>query len=1013
MRVPEVSLVSVILAGLSGGCAPAPEGLRATPDGTGPMIRIDWDAEPLPDIPFPNDLASRPDPTSPTGLRLNLPEHADVQMEALTRQRLNELTGFGTFSMITVGFDAPLDLDALLAAQAGDVLDEASFRDDAVLLIDVDPASPGFGRPVALDFATGRFPSDATTLGTFLPNDPRADQPHLLWETGEEDLDGDGVLDPGEDTDGDGLLDHPNVWPPGGDPRFDVLTFYDLQTDDLVLRPVVPLREETRYALVLTEDLIGRDGQPVRSPWAWVHHTRQTEALRPVIDTLASLGRDVDDLAYAWTFTTGSTTRELWEVAEGLRGRGPFASLGARFPAGVTKGHELHVRTDLADPLTLPAEMLLEPLSDLPVLPEDLVGPLLDVYQLYASDLVGGTIVSPDLMYDRDDGGHFDADEVWRLDRNTGWIDAQPREIAFTCVLPKATADHQPPWPVAIHAHGYGSTRVDFLAFAYGLTRTGVAVCALDAQGHGLPDLGEFDDLVQPILSLTGTDPLFWHLDHDRLRDLDNDGIDDPAGDQYSADAFHTRDMIRQPVIDVVQLVRSLRACGTAQMDQVRLTEQGPFTTGRRLSCDFDNDGAPDLGGPDVPFMLHGVSQGGIMTSLSTAVVDDLQASVLTVPGGGLVDIAGRTDISRVADGMVGRALSPLIIGEQLPDGWRLSQVAVSVDHYEVLPIATLDAWPEGGSVVVRNLDLDRESRGLIPADGRVRVPIAANAPDAAQRARLAQIPPEGAGEDDVYTVDDNVGLGDRLEIEVLDASGQPVQQITRWAHRGRFEGVTHQRDTPLFAAGWGLGLRRGSADLRKTIAVLSMAVEAGDPISYARRWFDEPYGDPVPVLIHLTTGDTTVPIATGISLARAAGMIDTTTIDPRYGTTVDRWLVDNHVIHGVEEYGPWQTPKGTPLLFDPDDLDEDTDGWDAPSDAPLRATLQLPSGASAGLRFLYVEPRGTHAYITPDASAPFDVPHFGAMQMAWFLSSGGELRDDPCLATPDCPFLPPPAEAP
>ena len=54
-------------------CAPLPEGLRATPAGSGPVVRVDFDAEPLPDIPFPNDLAARPDVSSPTGLRLNPP----------------------------------------------------------------------------------------------------------------------------------------------------------------------------------------------------------------------------------------------------------------------------------------------------------------------------------------------------------------------------------------------------------------------------------------------------------------------------------------------------------------------------------------------------------------------------------------------------------------------------------------------------------------------------------------------------------------------------------------------------------------------------------------------------------------------------------------------------------------------------------------------------------------------------------------------------------------------------
>ena len=76
-------------------CAPYPEGLLATPPGNGPMVDVDWDAEPLPEIPFPNDLSARPDPTTRTGLRLNLPLDAPTEQENETRAKINELDGFG------------------------------------------------------------------------------------------------------------------------------------------------------------------------------------------------------------------------------------------------------------------------------------------------------------------------------------------------------------------------------------------------------------------------------------------------------------------------------------------------------------------------------------------------------------------------------------------------------------------------------------------------------------------------------------------------------------------------------------------------------------------------------------------------------------------------------------------------------------------------------------------------------------------------------------------------------
>lgn len=992
-------------------CTPPPEGLRPTPDGDGPVVRVDWDAEPLPDIPFPNDLATRPDPTSPTGLRPNLPLDAELDLENETRATLNTLSGFGVFAPITVAFDGDLDLDALLARHPDDHEDPDAFRDDAVYVIDVEPSSPDFGRPVALDLGGGRFPQDATRLGTFLENDPRLAEPSLLFETGEEDLDGDGVLDDGEDTDGDGLLDHPNVWPPGGDHRADLLTFYDLQSDTLFLRPILPLREGTRYAVVLTSALVDADGAPVRSPWEWVNHTRQTAALAPVVSALEDLGRDTDDIAFAWTFTTGDVTGELWDLTDGLRGNGPFAWLAEDYPAGVTEGHHLHT-TEGSDPMSLPVAQLLAPLATIGFIPPESLDILDDAYTGFASTVVGGVFVSPNLLVDDDDGGTDDSDEHFRIDRFAHTLVAAPQRIAFTCILPRAGDGIAPPWPIAIHAHGYGSTRVEFVGFAHALNRHGIAVCGIDAPGHGLPLGPDEQELVGALLDASGTEPLWWHLLEDRRRDLDNDGLLDSAPDMFTADPFHTRDMLRQGIVDQAQLMRSLRACGTGTMERVIPTAAGPVYTGEQIpSCDFDGDGTADLGGPDTRFVMEGISLGGIMTAVSIA-VNDADTAVLTVPGGGLADIGGRTDIGAVAYAMIGRALSPLIIGTPSPDGLQISEIVISADDDVTLPIGTLPEIPAGGRVIVRNLDSGREESGWIPADGRFRVPMAANALDPAGKRQATGMPETGPGTG-TYGVPDNAGIGDRLEIEIRDAAGETVAVLDTFETAVVSEGVTFEAGSPVVAGSWGLGLRRGSSALQRVIGSLAIGIEGADPIVYARRWADAPFRDPKNVLIHLTAGDTTVPEATGISLARAAGIVDFDTVDPRYGTTPDRWLVEHGVVQGLEEFWPYTGTNGQSVLFDPDDLDEGTDGTGAPSEEPLRAERAIAGGVH-GLRFLYVEPQGTHAYFLPDESQAFDWELFGANQMAQFLADGGtEIVDDPCLATRDCPFLRPfPVEA-
>lgn len=994
-------------------CATAPEGLRATPSGTGPLVRVDWDHEPRADIPFPTDLATRPDPTSPTGRRPNLPIGDGIAIERQLIEALNEHTGFGIYTPITVGFEAPLDLDALKARHPDDLHVDGHLLDDAVYLVDVTEGSPTYLQAHPLDLGGGRFPGQMTRAGSKMGSDPRAYEGYsLLLETADEDLDGDGVLDLNEDTDGDGVLDRPNVWPEGGDPFHDLATFYERESDTLILRPVVPLREETTYAVVLTDRLVGLDGEPVRSPWAWVNHTRQTPDLEPLRQGVPEAGLSVEDIAFAWTFTTGSVTRDLHDLADGLMGAGPYASLADTFPPGVTEAAILHT-LDEPVPTVLAPRTLLTPLGALGLFDSDSLAFVGGLHDAYTWGFVGGAFVSANLLVDSDGDG-TDGDEHWRVDRSTGEVRAAPRRVPFTCAVPNAAQAGDGPVPIVIHGHGLGSTRIEFLAFAWAYNRVGLAVCALDAPGHGLYLGPEYDDLVATFLGAVGAEPAWHHLQDAAGRDLDNDGLIDAAADQFSADVLHTRDMVRQPVVDWVQMIRTLQACGEGTMEVVLPTGDGVVPQGTtHTTCDWDGDGRIDLGGPGTRFLYHGVSMGGVEGALAAAVLPDLDAAVLTVPGGGLLDIGARSSIGSVVDGLTNRALSPVIYGAITDDGRvELRQEVVNFDDTVQIPFATVDTIPYGSTVVVRNLDRGTERRQRVIEGSPWRVPIEADGLDAGDKAVAAGIPEGGVVAGERYTVPGNEGLGDRLEVEVRDPVGKVVARIDTFEREATHEGVTYEVGSPLIAASWGFGYTRGSPELRRAITVLSSIVEPADPIAYARQWYQEPRDNPREVLIALTVGDETVPQATGIALARAAGIVDFQTVDPRYGTSADRWLIEREVVQGQVDWGSYTDAAGASILFDPDDLDEGTDDYGAPSEAPLRATIEAGDGV-AGLRFLYVNPRGAHAYLVPDQSLGFDVNAFGAQQMAWFLATGGgEISDDMCLATPDCPFLPPMPEA-
>ena len=53
------------------------------------------------------------------------------------------------------------------------------------------------------------------------------------------------------------------------------ITFYEFETNTLIIRTVRPLRESTTYAVVLSDRIKDLKGNSIQSPFAFIHHTRQ------------------------------------------------------------------------------------------------------------------------------------------------------------------------------------------------------------------------------------------------------------------------------------------------------------------------------------------------------------------------------------------------------------------------------------------------------------------------------------------------------------------------------------------------------------------------------------------------------------------------------------------------------------------------------------------------------------------------------------------------------------------
>src|SRR5690606_38176285 len=144
------ALVLLVAISAAAWACDAPEsGLGPTARAGGPVVKFDLDHKPLPEIPFPNDLATTPDPDSAIGRRVNISLIAPTTVERFIRERAYRLEGFSTFAPAWVAFDQPIDL---LEMRRRHHLND-DLADDAVYLVDLET-----GEPVWLDLGRGNYP---------------------------------------------------------------------------------------------------------------------------------------------------------------------------------------------------------------------------------------------------------------------------------------------------------------------------------------------------------------------------------------------------------------------------------------------------------------------------------------------------------------------------------------------------------------------------------------------------------------------------------------------------------------------------------------------------------------------------------------------------------------------------------------------------------------------------------------------------------------------------------------
>lgn len=1007
-------------------------------------VKMDFFHKPLPEIPLPNDVATIVDPSSPTGRRINASMVAPTEFERLTRRKIDELDGWGVFQPITIPFTGPLDIDSIIAGHR-DPLYET--ENDVVYLIDIDPASPEFGKLHYLDVGNGNYPVVLEKRDNYWANDPRASTISILFEEVDEDTNGNGRLDPGEDTDADGVLDKPNYYP-GAHPAPDdlagradaLMTFYERETNTLILRPLVPLRERTTYAVVVTRRIKDIHGDPVGSPYPAIHHSAQTEALRPLARVLPH-GLTLDDVAFAFTFTTQSVQSSWRAVREGLYGYGPQRHLAHEFPARV---EEL---LPLRDPQFFRGSRRLHLLygeqwlqAARPLATTFLgLDPNSEEYRRLAESLqyvdyfVIGTYRSPQLFPRTDAAGNFLPlnEQVWPEDLDQRPAPARSETIYFTLAVPRKEVSARGegrPAPVALLSHGYTGNRFPIMQFAGFFARHGLATIAIDGPSHGIGLTPEQESLARALLRSRGLEPAVDATLSDRAFDQNGDGIKDSGADFWSAYLFHTRDIVRQFMLDYSQLVRILRSFDGRRYWDFDLGEDGVPD----LAGDFDGDGKIDVGG-SAPIVMTGASLGGIMSMLMGGAEPEITAVAPIAGGGGYVDIGMRTVQGGALEAFVLRVMGPLYVGtlDAASGRMRIETVVVDLNDDATRLLGTVAGIEVGDTMVVENLRNGVRGCGLTLPGGRVRASLQSDRGDPIRILFYA-------GPVLVPGSECAVQPGAQLKARLEEFQADFV-----------YQGTTFRAGEPLRALEDGLGRARNTPEIRRLSAIGQLVVDPADPAVFARHLLLEPLEFPFTgkrtgshALVITSQGDMNVPASSGVTFARAAGLVPFLEVDPRYGRSPNQVLIDTYTVEAVDNLRRHTDAQGRGVHMDVENFSGGEDIW-GPSyprlDPPLRLGFDRwdPLGGRSAAIFPLTRDTGEHGFSLPGAmiddfrakcraacplpgsgdpcncrtQTTYDIGSFLINMLARFLASNGaELSADLCQSRNDCPgYLPPP----
>lgn len=997
-------------------------------------VKMDFLHRPLPEIPLPNDIATRYDPSSPTKRRINASMIAPTQLEARVRELVDELDGWGVNQPITVPFTGAIDPRSILEGHRDSLSNKNNLDNDVIFLINVTKGEH-YGEKIHLDVGSGNYPVILEQIDGYWEHDPRSWTNSIVFEEADEDLDkdgvlglgedlngngrlddgedtnGDGILNPPEDLDGDGILDRPNYLPCGTTGLEDIpcdelgkwlapvredlahradalMTFYERETNTLIVRAMEALRERSTYAVVLTRRILAEDGSPIGSPFDSYHHLSQKDALEGIANLLPE-GLSESDIAFAFTFTTQSLGSQFIAVREGIYGKGIQGAIG-QSEIYEPKLASLELLRDLdsgrfedqTNPYIMYTKDWIQPFSLIAqqLLRQDPNSREYEV-QFAAQNSVDyhviGSFMSPQLFARTPLGGNPKDVSQWLPFNEQSWpqnldtvaldVNSQvsPEQIWFWLMMPSEEKRAPGPVPLVIVGHGYGSNRFESLAFAGYLAEHGLASVAIDCPSHGLGLNPTETEVATQLTGLYGISGFLEAANKGRAFDQDFDEAPDSGADYWTSYVFHTRDVVRQCVLDHMQLIRLIRSFdGQTRWDR-DLNGDGEA----ELAGDFNADGIVDVGA-DSPISILGASLGGIISSMVASLEPEITVAVPISGGGGLGDIGVRSIQGGVREAVILRVMGPVIIGEADQEGTRVYALMPELNDDGRRNLGRLPSLRQYDSLILDNLDNGESACAYVQEDGSFRLHVDG---DKGDRLVLTAF----KGPQIKWSENEPRHCSKRT------SETPAIAKLDRFAETIEFLGEEYEQNSPLRALSEGFGEKRASPGMRRFLSLGQLVLDGGDPASYARHMLREPLKyeemgqqSGAHALIVTTMGDMNVPASSGATLGRSAGLIDYLTELPEQGKSANEVLLDTYSIEAVHTLKRNTDANGNGVhvdieLFSRQD-GKSSDVWspiDVPRlDAPLRSGLSENDalGGRSGSIFPYSSPEGQHGVNFP-----------------------------------------------